>query len=493
MAFQQKSNTQRCRAIRCSVLFSQLAMLGVLLLAGCSKPVAESETKTTARPLEGRHLRLAVVDDPLLAEAVLRVRGEWNAQTGAELQVDQIAAKDLFEAKIEKLPADALLCASHRLGELAERKLIAPVPQSILRGAEWGDVFELLKLREAAYGGQILAVPFGSPVFCCCYRADLLKTLNRRPPRTWAEYQELAALLAKSGERASAKKNWCGAIEPLGKGWAGLVLLARAASYAKHRDSYSDLFNMETMEPLIAGPPFVRALEELVAAAKHGPTDPLSFDPSAVRAAFWQGECGLALTWPTAADKDKTSTDKPRQVGFCELPGSRAVFNLGTKSWDDRSDEDDVRVPLLSIAGRLGVVDAKSSNVDAAFQLLLWLSDARMSPQISAASSTTTLFRQSNLKSPGQWAEKQVPALAAVQYGDATEAALRHEQWLGALRIPSRAEYLDALDEAVAAAIQGKKTPQKALAQVDRKWREITNRLGLERQRAAYRHSIGVE
>ena len=110
------------------------------------------------------------------------------------------------------------------------------------------------------------------------------------------------------------------------------------------------------------------------------------------------------------------------------LPGSRQVFNLSGSVWDTRADDDDPRVPLLAIAGRLGVVNAKSANIPAAFQLLLWLSDNRMSPQISAASPATTLFRQSNLKSPGQWVEKPVFALAAVQYGDATEAALRHEQ-----------------------------------------------------------------
>jgi hypothetical protein len=150
-------------------------------------------------------------------------------------------------------------------------------------------------------------------------------------------------------------------------------------------------------------------------------------------------------------------------------------------------------VPLLAIAGRLGVVNAKAANIDAAFQLLLWLSDSRMSPQISAASSSTTLFRQSNLKSPGRWVEKPVSALAAVQYGDATEAALSHEQWIGALRIPGRAEYLAALDEAVASAVRGEKSPLDALVQAEKKWREITGRLGLEHQRAVYRHSLGVE
>ena len=67
------------------------------------------------------------------------------------------------------------------------------------------------------------------------------------------------------------------------------MLLARAAAYAKHRDQYSALFNVETMEPLVAGPPFVHALEELVAAAKLGPADPLGYDPAAARAGLLEG------------------------------------------------------------------------------------------------------------------------------------------------------------------------------------------------------------
>jgi ABC-type glycerol-3-phosphate transport system substrate-binding protein len=480
------------------VLLSTLLCL--LLLAGCPRPEAGSEDKSVARPLEGLKLRLAVVDDPALAAALLRIRGEWNAQTGAELQVEQATEKDLAQAKI--LQADVVLCPSHLLGGLAERELLASVPPRILRDPEWGGIFELLKLREAAWGKRIMAVPFGSPVLTCYYRADLLERLGRRPPRTWAEYQDLAKLLAAEkpqncplplGE-GHGVSDWCGTIEPLGPGWAGLVLMARAAPLAKHRDNYSTLFNIETMEPMVAGPPFVQALEELGVAAKLGPADPFRYDPAAVRTAFWRGECGMALTWPSASDKaEKTQLDKNIRVGFTELPGSRQVFNLSGHLWDTRAEDDDLRVPLLAVAGRLGVVNAKSAHADAAFQLLLWLSDSRMSPQLSAASPATTLFRQSNLKSPSQWVEKPVSALAAAQYGEATEAALRHEQWLGALRLPGRAEYLAALDEAVTAAVRGDKSALDVLLQADKKWREITARLGIERQRAAYRHSLGLE
>ena len=130
--------------------------------------------------------------------------------------------------RAEPLPADAVLCPSHLLGVLAERKQIAPVPK-ILHSAEWAGVFDLLKLREAVWGNQTMAVPFGSPVFCCYYRADLLEKLGRRPPKTWDEYQELAKLLAENSpyehwKEEPALTTWCGTIEPLGPGWAGIVL-----------------------------------------------------------------------------------------------------------------------------------------------------------------------------------------------------------------------------------------------------------------------------
>ena len=133
--------------------------------------------------------------DPDLAAAVARLQGEWNAQTGAEVQVLQIAEKDL--AKSKNLPADAVLCDPRFIGLLAEQKMIAPVPMSdVQKTSQWADIFDLLRHQEIAWGSEVVAVPFGSPVFVIYYRADLLEKLNRKPPQTWAEYQELAKLLA---------------------------------------------------------------------------------------------------------------------------------------------------------------------------------------------------------------------------------------------------------------------------------------------------------
>jgi ABC-type glycerol-3-phosphate transport system substrate-binding protein len=496
-----RSATQVCQPS--SLLFALL----ILILTGC-RPAAD--TATPAPPLAGVGLRLVVVGDPAIASAAEQLRAEWAAQTGAEFEVRQVAEKDFAEADDTK--ADAVLCPSHLLGPLAEWDLIAPLPRQITRDEAWADLFALPRTREAAWGDNLLAVPFGSPVLTCYYRADLLEKLDRKPPQTWAEYHELAQRLNdnRPADTAAGKAGWAGTVEPLGPGWAGLVLLARAAPYAKHRDNYSVLFDIVTLEPLVSGPPFVRALEELVAAAKLGPPEQLQYDPAAARAVFWQGRCGMALSWPTAAlarpgadDPIETvpvarSGDRPQQggplrVGFAESPGSMQVYNIGGKSWEDRPEGGEPHVPLLGVAGRIGVVGGKSEHPEAALQLLLWLSGQQWGARVSAVSPATTLFRRSQVESPREWVEKPVSGPAATAYAALTEQTLQRQESVMALRLPGRAEYLAALDEAVQAAVRSHRPPAEALQQAADRWREITHRLGTDRQKRAYLHSLGLE
>jgi len=343
-------------------------------------------------------------------------------------------------------------------------------------------------------------VSFGSPLMVCYYRADLLEELQRRPPRTWTEYQQLAETLADRdvrGEAADENTPWSGTVEPLGPGWAAVVLLARAAPYAKHRNNYSTLFDIRTMVALVSGEPFVRALEELSAAAKLGPADQLQLDPDTVRAAFWRGECGMALSWPTAAAGAGSSLPIDIggniEVGFCELPGSRDVYDVATQSWQRRTEDEDWHVPLLCVAGRLGVVSAEADHPAAALQLLSWLSGRHFSRQVCAASRATTLLRRSHLDDPRRWVEKPVSTAAAAGYGELTARSLMRQQWVFALRIPGRSEYMAALDTAVNAVVKGGESPAEALQQAAAQWDQITERLGVERQKAAYLHSLALE
>ena len=471
-------------------------VLVLLPLAGCNPSDGSSDSAPAAKVArKGSTLHLVVVDDPAMAKAIERLRTEWTDQSGYELAVRQMSQADL--ASDADTQADAVLGPSALVGLLAAKDLILPLPAQLARNdrGSWSEVFPLSRARELTWAGKAVAVPFGSPVLTCYYRADLLEKLGRNPPTTWTEYNKLAALLndlGKSGTVAGKDQPWHGALEPLGPGWAGITLLARAAAYASHRSNYSVLFNVDTMEPLVAGPPFVRALEELVAAAGSGDVAQLKYDPEAVRNAFWQGQCGLALTWPSAADTVAATPNDPFRIAFAEMPGANDVYNVADQRWDHRAEDEDRRVPLLAAAGRLGVVLRTSPSPDASFQLLMWLSDNQWSQQVCPVSPATTLFRDSHLKNPGIWVEKPMPITAAADYAELTAETLAGEQQLLVLRIPGRADYLAALDEAVSRAVRGQQKPQEALSEAAGRWKEITNRLGLPAQRQAYNRSLGL-
>ena len=306
------------------------------------------------------------------------------------------------------------------------------------------------------------------------------------------------------------------AVEPLAKGWAGELFLARAAAYAKHRDYYATLFDKETMEPLVASPPFVRALEELVAATKSDATVDLATSPLDVPLQFLDGRCALAIGWPTAADPRATALANakvdPRIFAVAELPGSSEAYNPKERIWQKRQPGDDpkssssdagplaphpsplapISCPLLGIAGRLGSVTKEASDGEFAFKLLAWLSGPEWSVPICSASPATTLFRRDQLNRPARWVEPQLSA-AAGQYADIVVRSFTRPQLLECPRLPGHAEYVAALDEAVRAAVAGKQSPAAALAHAADRWREITSRLGLESQRTAYNRSLGLE
>ncbi len=520
--------------------------IGLLLVIGGGLPLVLGCPTGDSRPTdgiagklpEGVVLSLVVVDDPLLATAIERLAGEWNGLTGSDLRVSRMSPAELADA--ETLDADAVIGPSCQVGDIASRAEIVPIPKHLLDDEKqiWPGIFSLLRVREAVWGKEAVGVPFGSPVLVIYYRADLLEKLGRQPPRNWAEYQKLAALVSDRKNLGDAappdEAPWQGAIEPLGPGWAATVLLARAAPYVSHRENYSTMFRIDSMEPLIDGPPFVRALEELVATASLGSPDQLTYDPGAVRAAFWQGRCAMALTWPTAAEyapgnEDSTAPESPPEatdsteepvaadnsagvevaspnespqpgaatvsplsVGLAELPGSAENYDMAEQTWEPRRENEDPHVPLLGTAGRMGLVLGSCQWPEAAFQLLFWLSDEQAT-QVSPASPATTLFRTAQVESPKSWVEDRMPAAAAAQYAEMTREILCRPQWMFALRIPGRAKYLAALDEAVHRAVRGEQSPEESLRQAAETWRQITDELDPDEQRKAYWLSLGLE
>ena len=156
-----------------------IALLCLLIPNGCA-PNRSAQTRA-ALPLEGITVRLLVIDDPQIAQAISLLRGQWQAETGAELVIEDKAetVRTAAAMKIDQA-SDVVIYPPQLLGAMAESGAIRKIGRQQLDSPEldWADVCELVKSRDVTWGGDVYAVPLGSPVLVCFYRQDLLEALG---------------------------------------------------------------------------------------------------------------------------------------------------------------------------------------------------------------------------------------------------------------------------------------------------------------------------
>jgi multiple sugar transport system substrate-binding protein len=242
------------------------------------------------------------------------------------------------------------------------------------------------------------------------------------------------------------------------------------------------------LEPLIQSAPYLRALDELIAARKGA-----SGEKRMTSAEGWSeiraGKAAMAITWaPSGMEKAPAPA---ASLGFGLLPGASEVFNFSRSKWDVRESTDELHVPLLAVSGRLAAVTTTAADSEAARGFVVWLAGSEVSTAIGPASSATTLFRDSQLASAGRWAGG-LDGATAKAYGETLQKSSQLQRFVS-LRLPGRDEYLAALDAAVQQSLSGKVTAAEALTAAASKWREITAKIGLERQRRALRRDLGLE
>lgn len=477
-----------------SACLSALLVLGIglaLLALGCKPAPPTPPANSNKTGQEPSPLRVLVIDDQPLGGAIDR---QWTSRTESEIDISHATSADIASAR--RLPADVVVYPTTLLGELTERSLIVPVQPEVLRTEDFApsDLLGQIRQAETRWGHETAAVPLGSPQLLLIYRANLFERLKLESPKTWAEYQSLVERLRDPSSlpddhKSVLAENWQATAEPLTAGWAGPMLLARAASYATHRDQVAVLFNPDSMAPLLDQPPFVRALEELAAVAND---QSLDSTPAAVveRVASGQAAMGIGFPDAVATGRSATENDATASLAFTPLPGSPDVFNFGTGQWEPLGDEQQPRASLFGLPGRQAAVSSSANQNRAAMNFLVWLSSSEISARTSPSSPATAPFRKSQLPDTGRWLG--LPPPAAGSCASALEQSLSQKRGIQSLRIPGSARYLAALDEAVRSVIRGERTAEEALKAAADEWQKITDSLGRDQQRLAYRRSLNV-
>src|SRR5262249_35022845 len=153
-----------CLLVSLSPCLCWMFVCVAILLTGCprgeqAKPQAAGET-----PRASGALRVLVVNEPAVAEAINRLRGEWAERSGGQLSASAAEWKDVAGAK--NLDADVIVFPSRYLGELCARGWLQPVRTSVLEGDTFNaaDIFPLVRHELMRWGGDTMALPFGVQV-----------------------------------------------------------------------------------------------------------------------------------------------------------------------------------------------------------------------------------------------------------------------------------------------------------------------------------------
>ncbi|MFO0912126.1 MAG: extracellular solute-binding protein [Pirellulales bacterium] len=437
-------------------------------------------------------LRVLVLDDSPLTEAIQR---EVNARREVPIQVtgQTLAAWKEAGASLrgtDAQPFDLMIFPTAALGDLVSTGGLREVPQTLQRDSklDFDDFLPLTRKTEIRWGKSVMALPLSGPTWVLYYRADLLERAGLQPPRTWQEYGQVAQQLAERPEGIDANAKWQAVAEPTAAGWAGRMLLARAAPYVLDKSQYSTLFDLRTFDPLITSAAFERALSEMKDAVSAEPIDLAECERR-----MMAGEAALAISWPASARPEVSATGAAGSIRLAPLPGAGQWWETRTSSWQDRPSGTTSSVPVTGLQGRLIGVTRLSANPAAAWDLASVMSQPELGEVLSRQSAAGFPIRTSQLAKLEPWLSPGLPQSLVTDFRAAIEQTQGAAASMPVPAVRGVDEYLAALDQHVRQCLQGELSPADALQATSTDWRAITSRLGVEAQLQAYRRNLGIE
>lgn len=482
-----------------------LLLIGIGFL-GCTESEPEVDVAEKL-PFAHQTVTVRVPAGPGLPERLELIVDEWSNRTGATGQIEEYRAGQPLEAEDAGRPEVVFFPITELAARAADGGLLA-IPSELRSEANlaWLDVFQGLRERVCSIERQPTVVPLSSPVLVCYYRRDLLERAGLSPPRTWADYQQLVETLDEWAPGLSVAEPW-------GEAWRATMFLSRAAGYAKHPQQFSFFFDIDTGEPLVATPGFVRALEVSQSILARLPEQVRGYGPDDCRRELVAGRAALAIAFETGPQEapvpfgptvDGSSgpppADRPARpddlaAGFVRLPGADQVYSLTTRTWTAPQNEGANRATLTGFAGFCagvspGAGQSSPEGRQAAWNLLTVLTaeqrDTAIPPELLSP------CRQSQLPEAGQWVGPALVASEAEQYVQAVAASLHDTNLVAELPVIGRERFRQALTKALTGVLSGEQTPQAALEQTASKWQEIAAELGRIRVLNSYRQSLGL-
>ena len=484
-----------CSAFRWNYI-TALAVLWLGIAGGCSN---KEQSKSTTLPYAGASVSVGVPADWGFESQWEIQTQEWSARTGGQAQYLPIDyRKPDAQPWDETQKPSVVIFPWTRLGDYLADDRLGALPGTALEPSEldWQDVLAGVREKVATLESGPELIPISLPVLVCYYRADLLEKAGQKPPETWEEYETLARDVA---QWAPGLTVW----EPWSPDFRATWFLARTLAYAQHPGHYSLLLDIDSATPLLTQPGFQKGLE--VAWRTFANLDPKSVeaDPWTCREAVLTGKAALAIGlepagptggWPLSVARPEIKSPVKRAenqvIGIVRLPGAKQSYNLTTKVWDESAAG--INQPtLVGFGGLCAAVSKRNIDTESAAALNL-LGALLLDDTAGTVPGSRTLCRESQTSEPANWAGVELSPAEAGAHAGIVARSLRDRTLVVDLPLPERAQFRALLTNALDKLLVKQATPEQTLAEMDREWTALIQKIGAERVKTTYRKALGL-
>ena len=477
-----------------------------------SATVAEPAPSASAagQDFTGVTVELLTFNGPQIAEPLQRRAPDFEALTGAKINVVAVGFQEIYDKAILDLSTgtnsfDAFVFNPQWLGDFTGPGYLEDLSSRVTSDAtlDWNDIGPFFRDFNATYGGKVYTIPLDGDFHMVYYRSDLIDT----PPKTWDDYLAVAAEHHGKDLNGDGEPDYgsCIAKKKGQQSFWWIISVAGGLLQSKGTGEGA-FFDTTTMQPLLNNEAFAKALDTYKKTMDFGPPDEINLGVGDTRCLFTTGRCALSMDWGdigTLALDPATSTVQDK-VGAVITPGWTQTLDRATgklvacDATTCPNAVDGVNyAPFASFGGWSGAINAAAAQEkkDAAYAFLAYMSaPAQSSEDVTLGKTGFNPYRTSHFETRDVWKAVGMSDQAADNYLGAIEASLQNPNMVLDLRIPKTKEYeQDVLDVAVSQYIAGELNAEETMQQITDGWNQITDQVGRDAQLKAYQDSLGVQ
>ncbi|MEA2781906.1 MAG: multiple sugar transport system substrate-binding protein [Rhodospirillaceae bacterium] len=484
-----------------------LAMAVGLALAvpGFSRPAIAGE-------FDGVTVNIMTFTGPQIAEPLQRRAPDFAKLTGAKVNIITVPFSDLYQKLLTDWAGgtnsiDAAVFAPQWMVDFATPGYLEDLTPRMAtdQAIQENDVAPFFRDFSQKFAGKNHMITLDGDFQMIYYRTDVLQKLGKQPPKTWADYVDIAKAAKGMDMNGDGKGDYGSCISKKRNAQAYWAILSIAGAYLQSQGTKQGLFfDTSNMQPLTNNDGFRKALEIYQETTKYGPPDEINLDVGDTRKLFISGQCALSLDWGDIGTLaiDPAESKVKDKVGAVIVPGDTQVVDRATGKLvpcDSKTCPHAVdgvnHTPLAAFGGWGGGINAHADPKvkEAAYAFLSYMAQpAQANVDVTIGKTGFNPYRISQFKTMDLWLKAGMSEAAAKSYLGAIEESLNSPNMALDLRIPQNQRYEQVvLDTSVARMLAGELTVDATMKAITDGWNEITDEIGRDSQLAAYKATLG--